>query len=637
MIEKMRFLSITGPKDDFDRAVNKYLTKYDIHLENALTELSTSYSLKPFVEPNPYKDLIAKSDDLIKRLDDSETVQVSDELMSRDEATQVINSAYETLSDLNIRKRDLKNQRHECNDLLIQIEHFRHLDYDVHKIINLKFIKYRFGKVPHEFYTRFSKYVYENLTTVFYECERDRDYVWGIYFVPASDAVKIDAIYASMHFERIKLPDAYTGTPEESFTSIMTKITEINNELNTVYAEIKSRLNNIAGELLQAQNSINVLSKNFDVRKLAACTRDKGKNDVFYIICGWITEKDSQALLKEVEQDNLVYVVADEGRDDEEKKPPTKLKNLRIFKPFEMFIKMYGLPAYNEIDPTSFVALTYSVIFGIMFGDVGQGICLIIGGLLVYKLAKMNLAAIISLAGVFSTVFGFLYGSIFGFEDIIHPIWLSPRENVMTMLITAVGFGVFLTVLSMIINIINAIKAKDWGKLLFDTNGIAGLVFYSMLIACVVLVYTGHALPAIIFFVVFFLLPLVLIFLREPLTHLLQKKSHIFPEHKAMFFVENTFEMFEVLLSYLTNTISFLRIGAFALSHAAMMGVVMILAGAGAEGAHPNIIVVVIGNIIVAGMEGLVVGIQVLRLEYYEMFSRFYKGTGKEFKPYKNK
>ena len=629
MIEKMRFLSITGPKEDFDRVVNKYLTKYDIHLENALTELSTSYNLKPFVETNPYKDLIAKSDDLVKRLENKE-LSIED-LILPEQAIKIINDAYDAISDLNEKKRELKAQRHECNELLLQIEHFRHLDYDIHKIMDLKFIKFRFGRVPHEFYTRFSRYVYENLTTVFYECERDRDYVWGIYFVPANEAVKIDAIYASMHFERVKIPDAYEGTPEESFHSIMDKITEINDELNVLYAEIKSRLGNMSEDLLLAHHTVDVLSKNFDVRKLAACTRDKGKNDVFYIICGWITEKDSADLMKEAEKDNLVYCVIDDGQTDEDKKPPTKLKNLKLFKPFEMFIKMYGLPAYNEIDPTSFVAITYSVIFGIMFGDVGQGACLIIGGLLIYKLKKMNLAAIISLAGVFSTIFGFLYGSVFGFEEWIKPIWLSPRENVMTMLITAVGFGVFLIIISMLINIVNGIKAKDWGRVLFDTNGVAGLVFYGMLITCVALLFTGHAMPALIFFLIFFLLPLLLIFFREPLTHILEKRKHALPENKVMFFVESSFEMFEVLLSYLTNTISFLRIGAFALSHAAMMGVVMIMAGT----ENPNIIVIVVGNIIVAAMEGLVVGIQVLRLEYYEMFSRFYKGTGKEFKPYK--
>ena len=503
--------------------------------------------------------------------------------------------------------------------------------------MDLKFIKYRFGKVPHEFYTSFSRYVYDNLTTVFYECERDREYVWGIYFVPANEAVKIDAIYSSLHFERMKLPNAYKGTPEESYQTILTEIEEINNELHLIYTQIKERLNQISDRLEQAHHTISTLSYNFDVRKMAACTRDKGSKDVFYIICGWITDEDAKKLLKEAESDKLVYCVVDTDQlEDDNKKPPTKLKNFLLFKPFEMFIKMYGLPAYNEIDPTSFVAITYSLIFGIMFGDVGQGLCLVVGGALLYKLKKMNLAAIISLAGIFSTAFGFMYGSIFGFEgQPLKPIWLSPRESAMTVLATAVGFGVFLILMSMIINIVNGIKAKDWGRVFFDTNGLAGLVFYGSLIGSVILIITGHSLPGILLIIVCFVIPLLLIFFKEPLTHVVQKKKRIFPEHKGMFFVETSFELFEILLSYLSNTISFLRVGAFAISHAGMMAVVMLLAGA--ESGHPNLIVLIFGNLFVSVMEGLVVGIQVLRLEYYEMFSRFYRGSGKEFKPYKSK
>ncbi|MDF2511752.1 MAG: V-type ATPase kDa subunit [Herbinix sp.] len=633
MIEKMRFISITGPKNDFDRVVNTYLTKYDIHLENALTELSTSYNLRPFADINPYRELITKSEDLVKKLEQPQLS--SEQLMEPEAAADIINSAYAMLSDINVKKHEIKNHRHELNDLLIQIEHFRHLDYNIHQIINLKFIKYRFGKVPHEFYTRFSKFVYDNLNTVFYECERDRDYVWGIYFVPANEAIKIDAIYASLHFERVKIPDAYEGTPEESYYSIREKITEINNELNDIYKDIHNRLNNISEQLELAHHSVCVLSKNFEVRKMAACTRDKGKNEVFYIICGWISDEDSEKLLKEAETDSLAYCVIDDGQVDADKKPPTKLKNLKIFKPFEMFIKMYGLPAYNEIDPTSFVAITYSIIFGIMFGDVGQGLCLVIGGALLYKIKNMNLAAIISLAGVFSTIFGFMYGSVFGFENWIDAIWLSPRENVMTVLITAVGFGVFLILLAMILNIVNGIKAKDWGRVLFDTNGVAGLLFYAVLIISIAFIFTGRALPGFILMGIFFGLPLMLIFFKEPLTHMIEKRTKIFPEHKALFFMETFFELFEVLLSYLTNTISFLRIGAFALSHAGMMAVVMLLAGE--ETGHPNLLILILGNLFVAGMEGLIVGIQVLRLEYYEMFSRFYKGNGKEFTSYKSK
>lgn len=121
--------------------------------------------------------------------------------------------------------------------------------------------------------------------------------------------------------------------------------------------------------------------------------------------------------------------------------------------------------------------------------------------------------------------------------------------------------------------------------------------------------------------------------LKEPLAKKIEKSTEKMTEGKVMFFVQGFFELFETLLSYFSNTLSFVRIGAFAVSHAAMMEVVLMLAGA--EAGTPNWLIVVLGNLFVCGMEGLIVGIQVLRLEYYEMFSRFYKGNGREFKPYK--
>lgn len=628
----MKFLSITGPKHDFDRFVNVYLTKHEIHLENALSELSTVHNLKPFVEINPYKDLINKSADLVQQI--QYTHSNKDYTMSPEMASEVINSTYHALEDITSQIKTLKTEKAHYTDLYHQIEPFRHLDYDIKKIMHFKFIKFRFGKISHVYYSKFSKYVYDNLNTVFFECDRDVDYVWGVYFVPAADSVKIDAIYASLHFERVILPDEYEGTPEEAYQNITAKIDHINNQMKSLSKLMEENLNRRSNDILTAHHTLQMFSKNFELRKLAACTKEKEKKEVFFILCGWMSEKDTQVFLKEIEGDSNVYCIVDDGQDNVSTKPPTKLKNNILFKPFEMFIKMYGLPTYNEIDPTSFVALTYSLIFGIMFGDVGQGLCLVLGGALLYRIKKMPIAAIIARAGIFSTIFGFLYGSFFGFEDIIPHLWLKPMDNVMKILITAIGFGAFLIIVSMILNIINGIKAKDYGKVFFDTNGISGLIFYGAAIACVAFAMTGNELPATIILIVCFALPLLLIFFKEPLTHWLKKKAQIFPDHKFMFFVEATFELFEILLSYVTNTISFLRVGAFALSHAAMMGVVMLLAGV--ESANPNIIILIFGNLFVAAMEALIVGIQVLRLEYYEMFSRFYKGTGKEFKPYKN-
>ncbi|MEE1192138.1 MAG: V-type ATPase 116kDa subunit family protein, partial [Blautia sp.] len=132
---------------------------------------------------------------------------------------------------------------------------------------------------------------------------------------------------------------------------------------------------------------------------------------------------------------------------------------------------------------------------------------------------------------------------------------------------------------------------------------------------------------------VMFGVPLLLIMFKEPITRILTKKGPAIEGSKAMFLVQSFFELFEIMLSFLSNTLSFVRIGAFAVSHAAMMGVVLMLAGA-EDGGSINWLIIILGNLFVCAMEGLIVGIQVLRLEYYEMFSRFYKGSGKEFQPF---
>lgn len=634
VIEKMQFLTITGPKSDIDRVMNLYLSKYEIHLENALTELSSMHDLKPFVELNPYKDALAKAQSLIERIDDAS--QIATREMTIDEANSIVSQTFCGIEDLSLEQKKLTDEKDSISKELATIEPFRMLDYDLRKILNFKFVKFRFGKISHEYYNKFANYVYENLNTVFIECDRDENYVWGVYFVPSSFASKVDAIFTSLHFERIYLPDEYEGTPEQIYQTMLAKLKELRVARKKVTDEIKARLSDIAPDLILAYQKLKDFSDNFEIRKLAACTKGTTQGIIFYILCGWMTKEDSKKFLKEIDNDPNVYCLSEDGQDDVYSTPPTKLRNPKIFKPFELFIQMYGLPAYNEMDPTIFVALTYTLIFGIMFGDVGQGACLLAGGFLFYKFKKMNLAAIISVAGFWSTIFGFLYGSIFGFEDVIDAVWRRPMDDIMTTLIMAVCFGVFLILVAMVLNIINGIRARNVEKIFFDASGIAGFICYGSVIACVGLYFFGYTIPGTVVLCIIIGLPLLCIFLKEPLSNWMEKKKEIFPEgSKAMFIVENLVELFDVVLSYATNTISFVRVGAFALSHAGMMGVVLSLANV--ESGHPNILVIIIGNIVVTVLEGLVVGIQVLRLEYYEMFSRFYRGTGKAFKPFKAK
>ena len=202
-----------------------------------------------------------------------------------------------------------------------------------------------------------------------------------------------------------------------------------------------------------------------------------------------------------------------------------------------------------------------------------------------------------------------------------------------TVFVTAIALGMGMILLTMIVNMAVSFKCRDTEKTWFDTNAVAGLVFYGFLVLTVVLYMTGHKTPGNVMLVIFLGIPVLLFVFKEPLGNLVEKRHKKMEGGKVMFFVQAFFELFETMLSYFSNTISYVRIGAFAVSHAAMMEVVLMLAGA-TNGGNPNWIVVVLGNIFVCAMEGLIVGIQVLRLEYYEMFSRFYKGSGREFKPY---
>ena len=638
MIEKMKFLSITGPKADIDRMTETYLSKYEIHLENALSELTEVANLSPFLEINPYKEALSTIDSFYEQLEDPS--QISPELMDIEKAIKTVRAVQDGFRRLEEEKSRLQSEHAEILDPLKIIRPFKNLNFDVSEILNFKYIHYRFGRIEKQYLQKFEKYIYDNLDTLFIKCGEDEMYVYGVYFVPEHQAHKVHAVYSSMHFERIFIPNEYHGTAAEAFEKLDTRHREIHKALAANKEASRKFLQDNSTKIVSAKAALDACSSSFDIRKLAACT--PGDTNTFYILCGWMTEKDALAFQKDIQNDEKIFCLMEDQKAPATQKPPTKLRNPKLFKPFEMYVKMYGLPAYNEMDPTWFVAITYSFIFGAMFGDVGQGLVLFLGGLFLYKTKKMDLAGIISCAGVFSVFFGFMYGSFFGFEDVLKAIWLKPMNQMMdvplvgrlnAVFVIAIGFGMFIILICMVFNIINSIRRGDTEKTWFDSNAVAGLVFYGSIVLTIGLFISGKKLPAAAILVIMFGVPLLLMFLKEPLTNLVEKKSKILPEQKGMFFVQSFFELFEVLLSYLSNTLSFLRIGAFAVSHAAMMEVVLMLAGA-TNGGNPNWIVVVLGNIFVCAMEGLIVGIQVLRLEYYEIFSRFYAGNGREFKPF---
>ena len=639
MIVKMKFLSISGPRTDIDRVSASYLSKYEMQLENAITELKTTDNLMPFMDVNPYKEPLSKAEQYVLML--AQPKGEMDTSLTADEILTMIRDLNHDYLDLKAREDRLKKQKEELLEKLHELEPFQPLELNLKEVYGYQYMKVRFGRVNVEYYQKLEKYLFDDLNAIFLEGIRNENYVYGCYFAAHKEMGKIDSTFKSLHFENIALPDDYEGMPAEICRNLRNQIDEIEKEIENVQKQMKDFLSVKAKKIRGARYKLEELSNNFDVRKMAACMENEEQED-YYILCGWMSEKDTQAFIEETKDDDRITIIVEEGREKFFGDPPTKLQNPKFFKPFEMFIRMYGLPSHDEMDPTIFVALTYTFIFGAMFGDVGQGLCLFIGGGLLYKIKKWNLAGIISVAGIFSTFFGFMFGSFFGFE---FESFISPLNSMITLpflgsinivLVAAFLFGSFVIISTMIINIANAIKQKNLGKALFGPNAVTGLVFYASIIAVIILYMTGKPLPGTILAVIMFGVPLILIFLEEPLKNLVSKKQPLIEDSKGIFAATAFFELFDYLITYLSNALSFLRIGVFAISHAAMMQVVMTLAGA-ENGGSANIVVVIIGNIIVMAMEGLVVGIQVLRLEYYEMFGRFYEGSGREFVPYRKK
>jgi V/A-type H+-transporting ATPase subunit I len=263
----------------------------------------------------------------------------------------------------------------------------------------------------------------------------------------------------------------------------------------------------------------------------------------------------------------------------------------------------------------------------------------LLGGLIASRKVKAlhglaNLGMIIVVCGLAAMAFGFLYGSIFGLDNILPVLWIRPVDNIMQILALTIGAGVVLLSLGFLLNILNAWMARDWGRVLFGNNGLAGLVLYWSLIGLVAGAFIkGWPVRPLPFIIAAVAAGLVVMF-SEVLKHLVERHRPLTDSGPGTYAIQAIFELFETLIRFLSNSLSYVRVGAFAVAHSGLSAVVFILA----ELASPvhgvgYWLVVVLGNLFIVGFEGLIVGIQAMRLEYYEFFSKFFTGGGLRYKP----
>lgn len=518
-------------------------------------------------------------------------------------------------------------------------EHFAGLDVEIGDVLKLKYMKARFGRLPKDSMPKLEAFK-NNRFVDYMVCTEDNTHCWGVYFAPADMIDQVDRIFNGLDFEPAFL-EGGSATPGQRIEEYRKLIPMLEKQVKDEEKKLDRYLKENREVIVRCLSKLEELYLYSGIRNKAM---QHGKS---FIIVGWVPTENAKELRGKLKLIKSVELDFSDAKDEMDKRPPVRLKNCFLAKPFEYYTEMYGVPKYNEMDPTLFVAITYVIIFGVMFADLGQGFCLAIVGWLMWKLKKMKIGKILAPCGISSMVFGTLFGSFFGFEHALDPMYRSmgysskpievmASENTNLIIMGAIGVGVFLLITAMFLNVYSSLKQKDYGRALFSTSGIAGIVFYSAtvygLYAEIFMDRHVMTLPYILGLIV---LPFLLIFFCEPLSGLINRKKDWKPESWGGYIVENLFESIEVLLSYVTNTMSFLRVGAFVLVHAGMMLVVFVLAET--VGGAGYWAVVVIGNAIVMVLEALLVAIQVLRLEYYEMFSRFYSGEGRAYEPVKLK
>lgn len=334
------------------------------------------------------------------------------------------------------------------------------------------------------------------------------------------------------------------------------------------------------------------------------------------VLEGWIPKSASNTFAKMLRH-AVVTFASVEGD------APVLIHMPYVLKPFEKLITNFSYPRYGEVNPVLPFALTFLLLFGIMFGDIGHGLVLASLGLLVRKKSSKytDLGQIYYMSGLSAAFFGFLYGSAFGVHDLFPCLLFNPIENINATIIFSIVIGIGIITLSFLLHMVTALKRKELSLLFLGEGSLLWLLAYWFSIGIFVKSVVQHM--DITYELIFLALLLLVIFIQ-----MLSKKGQ---RGQAVI------DLLRKFMETITNTISFLRVGAFALAHGALFMAVFSMAKMISENYGEGFfywMLIIVGNVVIIVLEGVIVTIQTLRLEYYEFFKRFFKGGGSPYHPY---
>jgi len=546
-----------------------------------------------------------------------------------------------------------KKRLEQLENVLRQLEPVSDIELDIAMLRNPRYTYSMLGLIPAANVDRLQTSL-ARVPHVFLTLRSDsqKPVVWLA--GPQSNADVLDRAAKSAYLDPLTLPEGYEGTPAKIIESLHKSIEETKRKIEELqyalarYAdENGSRLRELSW---QAHTS----------RVLSDAIVRYGQLKHTYVVTGWVPTDDLEELtqrLKQASKEILIETLPTK-RHGHNLNVPVALFSNKYLKPFQMLVNTYARPRYGELDPTILMAFTFPLLYGAMFGDLGQGLVLLVLGLLMnsgkFMKSMQSLGLLIAYCGGSAAIFGVLYGSVFGFEGEhfthtfgfeFHPVWISPIHEILPILIIAIDAGIILLVVGYLLAMFNQIRSREWAHLIFGHNGIVGFALYLSLLGLLgSAVGNSPISPRVAVAIGSLPLPFPILALAFGLGIMFSEVFiNLMEGHRPliegrgiggfiMYLVQAFMDLFETLISQLSNTLSYVRVGAFAVAHGGLSLAIFNLAGENT--ASPGFwITVVIGNIFIIGFEGLIVGIQTMRLHYYEFLGKFFTGGGMRFEP----
>jgi len=594
------------------------------HIEDELRELSPYEIDREYVE---WDELDARLKDDLRKLGISLSPVKDIKTFSVDDIKKILAGIEDEAAGFFVQKEELESELQNKNSIFSQLKSYPLFSLKRESVYS--FLEVTLGKVAEKNISVLERSL-KDVPYIFYPFKKEGDRITALFIGLRRDRVFIDRVLKDISWEKMEFPKHTEDISRDVEGKLSGEINAIKKKLQDMQKQVKtigeSRRDNLSGI-----QSLIRLKKSLLEAKKCSCITDKT-----ILLSGWVPKEEKDNVIREIKIiDKRSYIESrDAGEVDIPKEEiPVKLKHNAFFKPFELLIDSYGIPRYGTIDPTIFVAISFLVMFGAMFGDIGHGLVLALGSLFlkISKNEKIRQAfALLLYCGISSIVFGVLYGSFFGIE--FRSLWIKPIDNILEIFKVSIMFGMGFISLGILINIINAMRDKDYMKVFFDKSGLIGGIIYWSAIGLFTKMSMAKTQGINVYFAIISA-GVVLLFLKPFIEAILKKTKH----NILVAFMESTIDILEVGMSYLANTVSFIRIAAFALAHAGLFIAIFELSRIvnDAGGAVLSFLVVILGNMLIIFLEGLVVTIQSLRLNYYEFFSKFFMAGKETYKPVK--